>query len=84
MLRRTSRVAVYVASLFLFWLIAAPNAHAYIDPGSSSFIIQILIGAAAGSALAIATFWRRIRSFLVRVFGKKKETTMEPPSTDGT
>ena len=72
MLRRGSRIVVYVASVFLFWFIAAPNAHAYIDPGSSSFIIQMLIGAAAGAALAIATFWRRIAGFFSRRFGKDK------------
>jgi hypothetical protein len=66
MLRRGTRLIVYVSSVFLFWFIAAPNAHAYIDPGSSSFIVQMLIGAAAGAALAIATFWRRIVGFFRR------------------
>jgi hypothetical protein len=72
MLKRGSRIATYVASMFLFWLIAPLSAHAYIDPGSSSFIIQMLIGAAAGLALAIATFWRRIAGFFSRRFGKDK------------
>jgi hypothetical protein len=72
MLRRGSRIAVYFASVSLFWLIAAPSAHAYIDPGSSSFIVQMLIGAGAGAALAIATFWRRIFGFFSRVFGRNK------------
>ena len=54
------------ASLWVFWLIAAPSASAYIDPGSSSFIVQILIGAFAGIGLAVATFWRRIRLFFSR------------------
>ena len=54
---------------------------AYIDPGSGSFIIQILIGAAAGAGLAIATFWRRIRTF----FARRKEggSTPDAPSTPG-
>ena len=66
MLRRGTRLIVYVASVWVFWFIAAPYAHAYIDPGSSSFIVQMLIGAAAGAALAIATFWRRILGFFRR------------------
>ncbi len=74
MLRRGSRIAVYVMSVSLFWLIAAPSAHAYIDPGSSSFIVQMLIGAAAGVGLAVATFWRRIFGFFSRVFGRNKTT----------
>ena len=66
MLRRGTRLLVYVSSVLLFWFIAAPYAQAYIDPGSSSFIVQMLIGAAAGGALAIATFWRRIAAFFSR------------------
>jgi hypothetical protein len=66
MSRRGPRLIVYVASVLLFSLIAAPSAHAYIDPGSSSFIVQMLIGAAAGAGLAIATFWRRIIGFFRR------------------
>jgi hypothetical protein len=78
MLRRGSRVAIYISSVLLFWFVAAPPAHAYIDPGSSGFIIQMLVGAAAGAALAVATFWRRIRLFFARVFGRGND---EPSST---
>jgi hypothetical protein len=79
MRHRSARVAVYVASVLLFWFIAAQPAQAYIDPGSSSFIIQILIGAAAGGALAIATFWRRIVAFFRR--NKDTEETGGAPDT---
>ena len=72
MLRRGSKVAVYLASIALFWLIAAPAAHAYIDPGSSSFIVQMLVGIGAGALLAVATFWRRVLGFFSRVFGRNK------------
>lgn len=75
MLRRGSKVAVYLVSLMLFWLIAAPSAHAYIDPGSSSFIVQMLIGVGAGVLLAVATFWRRVVGFFSRVFGRNNSSS---------
>lgn len=50
----------------------------YIDPGSGSFIIQILIGAAAGAGLAIATFWRRIKAFFTR---NKADAPTSSPAT---
>jgi hypothetical protein len=56
--RRTTRLLSFVLAVLAFWTIAAPSAHAYIDPGSTNFLIQILIGAVAGAGLAIATFWR--------------------------
>jgi hypothetical protein len=47
-----------------FSLITIPNAHAYIDPASGSFLFQVTIGAALGAGLAIKMFWRRIWGFL--------------------
>jgi hypothetical protein len=40
----------------------------YLDPGSGSFIIQILIAALLGLGVALRASWGRIREF----FGKKK------------
>lgn len=51
----------------------------YIDPGSTNFIIQILIGAVAGAGLAIATFWRRI----VSLFSRKKAGPESPTPAAG-
>lgn len=84
MKRRIPRVFTYVLSVLLFWAIAAPSAHAYIDPGSTNFIIQIVIGALAGAGLAIATFWRRIRTFFSRNKTEPSATSpaaAPPPAT---
>ncbi|MCG8589519.1 MAG: hypothetical protein MJE66_09530 [Proteobacteria bacterium] len=37
---------------------------AYIDPGTGSFLIQSLIAAIAGVAVALRLYWRRIKVFL--------------------
>ncbi|HEX8099833.1 MAG TPA: hypothetical protein VF660_06490 [Actinomycetota bacterium] len=47
-----------------FSIITIPNAHAYIDPASGSFLFQVTIGALLGAGLAIKMFWRRITGFL--------------------
>lgn len=44
---------------------------AYLDPGSGSFLIQILIALFLGSAFAIRTFWGRIKSFFARILGRE-------------
>jgi hypothetical protein len=49
-----------------FSLIVLPTANAYIDPGSGSFIFQMIIAAALGVSFGIRLFWRRIRSFFSR------------------
>jgi hypothetical protein len=43
---------------------AAPPA--YLDPGSGSFLIQLLIAGALGAALAIRLSWGRIKGFFRR------------------
>jgi hypothetical protein len=47
----------------------------YLDPGSGSFIIQILIAALLGLGVAVRASWGRIKEF----FGKKKS---EDDTTD--
>ena len=49
---------------------------AYLDPGSGSYLIQILIAALLGGAFVIKSFWRQITSYFTRLFkGKKEEQT---------
>jgi hypothetical protein len=57
------------AALFLVCL-AAP-AHAYLDPGTGSILLQSLIGALAVGAAAVGTFYGRIRAF----FTSRKKST---------
>lgn len=38
-------------------------AFAYLDPGSGSLILQILIGAVAGAFFAVKAYWIKIKSF---------------------
>ena len=50
----------------LFWLLTVPSANAYVDPGTGSFIFQVLIGAFLGAAVALKVFWKRIWGFITR------------------
>lgn len=36
---------------------------AYLDPGSGSFILQLLIAGLLGGAFIVKTYWRKIISF---------------------
>lgn len=39
-------------------------AHAYLDPGTGSMILQVLLGGIAGVAVAGKFYWHRLRSLL--------------------
>ena len=62
--KRRSQIRWGTAFFLYFSLITVPNAHAYIDPASGSFLFQVTIGALLGAGLAIKMFWRRIWGFL--------------------
>lgn len=47
----------------------------YIDPGSGSYIIQLIIAGVLGSAFFFKNSWRRLKEFFT---GKKKETEDHP------
>ncbi len=55
---------------FCVLLLAADNAYAYLDPGSGSVILQAIVAALIGSALAIKVFWQRIKSMVMRLFSR--------------
>ena len=50
----------------------------YLDPGSGSFLVQLLIASAAGLAIFIGTSWRKIK----RLFSKNKVQTDESDDED--
>ena len=44
---------------------------AYIDPGSGSMLLQMLLGGIAGVAVAVRMYWHRLRAF----FGTRSNNT---------
>ncbi|MGE8941496.1 hypothetical protein ACO2I3_06245 [Leptospira interrogans] len=48
-----------VALAVLFVAISTGGAHAYLDPGTGSMILQILLGGLAGLAIAGRLYWNK-------------------------
>lgn len=75
-LKRPTRLAVLVL-LVLPWLTAPKAAYAYLDPGTGSILLQIIIGGVAGVGVVAKLYWHRLRG----LFGlNKKVPQEEPPS----
>jgi len=55
--------------------------RAYLDPGSGSILLQLLVAAALGAAFAVKVYWKKIKAAL----GKKSvESEQTPPENDNT
>ena len=48
----------------------------YVDPGSGSYLVQVIIAAILGAMFYLKNFWWKIKSFFTR--GRKEE----PPAED--
>lgn len=63
------RINVVFSSIPLVPQISSdPN---YIDPGTGSLIIQIIIGSFVGGLFLLKVFWGKVRAFFGRLFSKK-------------
>lgn len=48
--------------------------HAYLDPGSGSILVQLLVAAGLGAAFAVRIYWKKLKAF----FTGKKEVEETP------
>ncbi len=68
----------WAIGLLAAWKLAAPGrAMAYLDPGTGSYLFQILIAALVGGLFAVKIFWGRISAFFSGLFGKGKTADSE-------
>ena len=57
-----------------FIILTPPNiVEAYLDPGTGSIIIQVVIGVAVGGLVTVKIFWSRIKTFLKSLFSRGKK-----------
>ena len=64
-----------VKSLLSLWLLLSltNNAFAYLDPGTSSIILQAILGFLAAVGATITLYWNKLKIFLKKIVKKKSE-----------
>ena len=63
--------------LTLILLVLATPAMAYIDPGSGSMLLQVLLAGLLSSLFAVKVFWQKIAAIFQRVIGKKNQPPID-------
>jgi hypothetical protein len=48
-------------------------AYSYIDPGTGSYIVQIVIAAFVAVSFMVKIYWLKIKGFIGRLFSKKEQ-----------
>lgn len=62
----TRNLLAVIGLIGLVLCLPAPAAHAYLDPGTGSFLVQMLVGGVAAGAAGVAMYWNRLKAL---VFG---------------
>ena len=56
----------------IFYLVFPKNVYAYLDPGSGSYLLQLLLAGLLGMSFLIKNFWRNLKLFFVNLFSGSK------------
>jgi len=70
LLTQHNKFSVFTLTLvcLLGW---TPEVHAYLDPGTGSMVLQILLASILGFLFTLKTYWWKFKEFLKNLVGKK-------------
>ncbi|OGI27844.1 MAG: hypothetical protein A2287_00775 [Candidatus Melainabacteria bacterium RIFOXYA12_FULL_32_12] len=70
----SGKLYLYLAFLILGTSIMLPQkAYAYLDPGTGSYVFQVVIASLMGILFSIKMFWGNIKLFFVNLVSKREE-----------
>ncbi len=70
------KVLVFLSIILV--LDSTQEAHAYLDPGSWSMILQLLLGGIAGATVVFKLYWQQF----IGIFKSPKSGAIDSPSAD--
>lgn len=73
MKRPFPRIGLFLVLAALASPILLRPAFGYLDPGTGSYILQLLIGGLLGGLFAVGLFWKRVIAYVKRIFRSRKD-----------
>jgi hypothetical protein len=58
--------AALFTTLFLFVSSLSGDVHAYLDPGTGSMVLQLVLGGLVGALAIGRVYWRRLKALVLR------------------
>lgn len=65
-----SKKSFIILAVVLFYNFLEGYAYAYLDPGTGSYVIQVMIAVIISGFFVIKSFWHRLRAFFKRLLSK--------------
>jgi len=64
------KILLSILAIIILHEITFSNAYAYLDPGSASIFIQLIIGALFGVSITIKIYWVKIKQKISTKFSR--------------
>lgn len=62
----------FLSLTFIYLLCSMAQAHAYLDPGTGSIILQAILGFIAAAAATVSIYWQKFKSIINKIL--KRDT----------
>ncbi|RMH09623.1 MAG: hypothetical protein D6704_00955 [Nitrospirae bacterium] len=69
-MRRFGELITWLGVLWLGQALFASAAWAYIDPGTGSYLFQLLMAGLLGAVFAVKMAWRNVKTYLASWFAR--------------
>ncbi len=66
------KISYFIWGLPFLVFFSSP-AHAYLDPGTGSLIVQVIIGGIAAGMTAMSFYWSKVKDFINRHMKSKSD-----------
>lgn len=63
----------FMTILFVIYFAFHQEAYAYLDPGTGSYILQMIVAALLGGLFAVKLLWSKIKNVLEKFILRKRE-----------
>ncbi|MCE5231257.1 hypothetical protein LLG95_16900 [bacterium] len=65
------KLTPFVAIMAAMFFISGNDAHAYLDPGTGSIFLQVILSVFFGAILMLKVFWQNIKAFVQSIFVRR-------------
>jgi len=74
---RVTTFGTTLVALVFFHLTLSRTACAYLDPGTGSYVLQLIIAALLGGVFALKVFWNEVKAFMTSLFSRGRHEEAE-------
>lgn len=78
MRKRPSHYWYLVSLALVYQVVLAKDVHAYVDPGTGSYLFQMLLAVFLGATFTLKHYWRSLKA---RISGRKSPQSSDDAET---